>query len=123
MNKKKIHNWKKIKLNYRVKKFFQLYVYSKDEYDKHSNENFWGEPRRFAAVSGYEAKQLTNAAHLKIGGENLIDECLYIFRQSKSGHLVPKRVSMHPKTMANVYKGSQNYGSFHIRNELINEGW
>lgn len=122
MKKKKIYNWKKIKLDYRVKKFFQLYVYSKEEYDKHGNENFWGEPRRFAAVSGYEAKQLANAANLKIGGE-LIDECLYIFRQSRTGRLVTKRVSMHPKTMANIVKGSQKYGSLHIVNELVNEGW
>ena len=55
---------------------------------------------------------------LTIGGPALLAECKYVFRVAMSGNLVPLRVTMHPKTAANLYKGSRLFGSAAILAEL-----
>ena len=108
--------WMNIKRTHKEHELFK-YVYSSNEIHTHSGEIYWGKARSFPAISGSQAMQLANAAHVTINGK-LIDDCLYIFRQAKKGGLVPYRVSMHPKTRANIEKGSRRYGALSIINEL-----
>ena len=47
--------------------------------------------------------------------EHLSESCLYVFRKTlNTDRIVPYRVTMHPKTAANYYRGSKNYGELKI---------
>lgn len=69
-------------------------------------------------IWGDEAMEAAKADGLTISGAPLLAECKYVFRIALSGKLVPLRTTMHPKTMANLYKGSRAFGSTAIYNEL-----
>lgn len=50
--------------------------------------------------------------------ETLIPTCGYVFRKTLKGGYVPKRVTIHPATAANIARASCRYGTQHILNEL-----
>lgn len=54
-----------------------------------------------------------------------LSECYYITdrhgRPSANGFYSPKRKTMHPKTAANLARGSKRYGFGHIMNEIAND--
>ena len=52
---------------------------------------------------------------------NLIDSCGYIFRKSLKGGYVPRRMTMHPDTAANISRGSARYGSGAILREILGD--
>ena len=94
------------------------YIYSFEEFESIKDSAYWGEPKTFSAVSGDEAARLAANEHIPILGK-LIGNCQYVFRYNlKKSGLVPLRVSMHPKTMENIKKGSNRYGTDHIKKEL-----
>lgn len=102
----------------------QKAIYAYKEAIDIKNRTYWGDDysSNVFAISGYDAKhQWRRLAkiHKRIKGktftlkceEYLIDSCLYVFRFSKNGEtLIPYRVSMHPKTIANYEKGHRLYG-------------
>ena len=51
----------------------------------------------------------------------IIDNCGYIFRKTLKGGYQALRMTMHPKTAANIMKGSSRYGSMSILREIMND--
>lgn len=52
---------------------------------------------------------------------SVIDECYYVVDRkspSANGYYNPVRVTMHPKTAANIDRGSRQYGYQHILNQM-----
>lgn len=50
--------------------------------------------------------------------EKVIPDCYYILAIRRNGNYYIRRVSMHPKTKANLAKGSRKYGHDHIMSEI-----
>lgn len=48
-----------------------------------------------------------------------VEDCFYIFRKTQSGRLLPLRISIHPKTVANLNKMSRKFGTQSILNEVF----
>ena len=108
--------WKKIKDLKRA-------IYPFEGYQKNLENAHWGEPRNFASCTGEQAIRGAKDLGITISGK-LIPDARYIFRYSKNGDkLIPGRVSMHPKTMENLKKGSNKYGYGHIMAEISWEEW
>ena len=102
------------------KKKSKLYnaIYVFDDFQKIVNGNRFGEDQNDFAITGKEAAQEAAKLNIEISGK-LIPECFYVFRYSLNrDKLIPARVSMHPKTLENILKGSKKYGSAHILSEL-----
>lgn len=94
------------------------YIVDFETFNKVKNNVNFGEKIGLATVRGDIAMELAMAEGLKIN-DRLLKECDYIFRFNKKGtHLCALRVSMHPKTIANLEKGSKRFGSLSILNEL-----
>lgn len=84
------------------------------------------DPEQYHTIYGCEAKeQFKKSRYYKLESGKLTDTTRYIFYRSKKDKhkLIPIRVSMSPKTAANIERGSARYGSGHIINELLREGW
>ncbi len=93
-------------------------------FEEWSNANFnrtWGNkvPKAIRGDVAFQKSRNSHGKYIIEGGEKLLSQCYYIFRYSKDGSkLIPLRVSMHPKTYANISKGSMRYGSQHIYAEV-----
>lgn len=82
------------------------------DFQKIGNLVYWGEevPKEVTPMWGDDAERAAELANIRLGGK-LLAECKYIFRWSRDHKtLVPRRVSMSPKTWANIYKGHRRYG-------------
>lgn len=74
-------------------------------------------PKEILVITGDDARH--QMSFLGVKTSNLIDDCLYVFRYSRDEKkLVPKRMSMHPKTYANYSKGWKRFGAESILREL-----
>lgn len=79
---------------------------------------YWGDSIDVESMNGAEATRLIAEKGWKLAGP-LRSDCEYVFRWNKAGtYLVAIRVTMHPKTAANIAKGSRRYGSLAIANEM-----
>ena len=82
---------------------------------------YWGNdvPNDIKPIWGDEAIKAAEEDGVIIGGAGLLAECQYVFRIGLgSGKLIPLRVTMHPKTAANIVKGSRRFGSSSIYAEI-----
>lgn len=92
-------------------------TYPYEEWRSIKEHAYWGESKHFTAISGADAKAEAANAGITIN-DKLIDSCLYVFRWNAARtHIIAARVSMHPKTAANIARGSRKYGISHILTE------
>jgi hypothetical protein len=93
-------------------------IYNYDDFYKIANCISMGDDAHYNAIYGDEAEMEAVRAGYNISGY-LLPECLYIFRWTRDrSKLIPARVSMHPKTAANIMRGSRKYGIGHIQAEI-----
>ena len=96
-------------------------IYPFDKFVEISNKAYWGEDLDdVKAIDGALAQKIAAKDNVIIATNgNLLEGVLYVFRWTKAtDKLVPLRVSMHPKTIANITNGSNRYGSGSIIAEL-----
>ena len=96
------------------------FIYTYEEWSEMLNNTYWGDKINHPSIEGTEAYRIATNEGIKIeGGEKLLSNVQYVFRWNlKRTKLIPLRVSMHPKTMANIAKGSNKYGSGAILAEV-----
>jgi hypothetical protein len=96
------------------------FIYDYEVWQNMLDGAYWGDKINHPSVEGPTAFELANKEGIKIvGGEKLLPNVYYVFRWNlKRTQLIPARVSMHPKTYANIAKGSRRYGSGAILSEI-----
>ncbi len=100
-------------------KELEQYIYNEEEYWKNKTHSDWGEENKFPSIDGKRATALCKSLEIPVNGI-MLDNCSYIFMWSKDNkRLNVARVSMHPKTAANIAAGSARYGSGRILREII----
>lgn len=102
-------------------------IYEKEWiFDRFIDIEHYLDPAEYHTIYGNEAmEQFRKSKSYRLAATKLSDNVRYIFFRSKKrkNTLIPIRVSMSEKTAANIERGSARYGSGHIINELVREGW
>ena len=94
-------------------------VYPYEQARRIFDKIYWGDsPEDFNAIAGDIAAEQAEEMNISISGK-LNADTMYIFRwNAAKTRLVPYHVSMKPKTLANITKGSMRFGTLSIIAEL-----
>lgn len=92
-------------------------TYDYETFNRLKDGAIWGETLTCHVMNGKAAREYFNKKYKPYNknyklmhGKTLLEECLYIFRWDRTHtKLIPARVSMHPKTIANYDRGSQRF--------------